>query len=141
MGPERYREIHVLTASPNDLALLLYDRALSLLADAEAAFTDNTPDRFERIANALLRTKDILRELTASLNMERGGEIAQRLAALYDFMLDALSRAVVDHTVEPVREVRQMLGELREALQKAGSSAAFLEGGSVQATAQKGTEA
>ncbi|MBN1676884.1 MAG: flagellar export chaperone FliS [Kiritimatiellae bacterium] len=116
-GTEDYRRTHVMTASPMELILMLYDEAIRSLTTAEKALavTGDDPGRFEAINNALLHAQDVITELSVSLDMERGGEIAVNLQRLYDFMVHHLAEANAKKALQPVKDVREMLNDLREA--------------------------
>ncbi len=111
----RYQELNITTASPMELILMLYDECIRTLDKAERAFDLQEPERIELISNSLLHAQDIITELAVSLDSEKGGEIAQNLHRLYDFMVNHLSQANVSKRVKPVQEVRKMMEELREA--------------------------
>ena len=70
-----YRANAVLTASPGQLVLMLYDGALKAMAIARDAFDrpHDDPRRIETINQQLLRAQAILAELQSGLNMEAGG--------------------------------------------------------------------
>ena len=53
-------------------------------------------------------------ELTSSLNMEEGGEIARNLRRLYDFVLDRLLKANLKNDAVALDEAEKVLQELRE---------------------------
>jgi flagellar protein FliS len=56
----------------------------------------------------------IVGELTSSLNMEAGGEIARNLRRLYDFILDRLLKANLKNDVAALDEAERVLQTLRE---------------------------
>ncbi len=112
---ENYRNTHIMTASPMELIIMLYDEAIKSLAKAEEAFKLEGPVRIQEINNNLLHTQDIITELTASLNFEKGGEIAANLYKLYEFMIHQLSQANIKKQVKPVKEVKALMTELKEA--------------------------
>ncbi len=111
----KYHETQVMTASPMQLIVMMYDECIQTLDRAEAAFGMEEPDRIQNINNNILHAEDIITELAVSLDMEKGGEIAKNLHRLYDFMIFHLSQANIKHELQPIREVRKMMGELREA--------------------------
>ena len=111
----KYQELNITTASPMELILMLYDECLRSLDKAAKAFDQEGPERIETISNNLLHAQDIITELAVSLDMEKGGEIAQNLQRLYDFMVNHLSRANVNKEIRPIQEVRKMMNELRDA--------------------------
>ena len=112
-----YRVNAVLTASPGQLVLMLYDGALKALAIARDAFTRPAEDarRIEVINHQLLKAQAILVELQSGLNLEAGGEFARTMNRLYDYHSRRLIEANLRKQVEPVIEVERLLRELREA--------------------------
>src|SRR5678815_171263 len=82
-----YRANAVLTASPGQLVLMLYDGALKALSLAREAFAQpiDEPKRIECINSQLLKAQAILGELQSGLNMEAGGEFARTMHRLYDY--------------------------------------------------------
>ncbi len=114
---QTYRANAVLTASPGQLVLMLYDGALKSLAIARDAFTRpvEDPRRIEVINTHLLKAQTILAELQGGLNMEAGGEFARTLDRLYDYHNRRLLEANLRKQVEPVIEVERLVRELRDA--------------------------
>ena len=58
--------------------------------------------------------------LKASLDVKAGGALAERLASLYDYMLNRLLAANLRNDVTLVDEVSKLLGELRGAWAQIG---------------------
>lgn len=112
-----YRATAVLTASPGQLVLMLYDGALKALAIARDAFAHSAedPSRIQVINEQLLKAQAIINELQAGLNMEVGGEFARTMHRLYDYHNRRLLEANLRKQVEPVIEVERLVRELREA--------------------------
>ncbi len=112
-----YRANAILTASPGQLVLLLYDGALKALALARQAFAQ-PPDDMHRIGlinEQLLKAQAIIRELQGGLNLEAGGEFARTMHRLYDYHHRRLLEANIRKREEPVVEVERLVRELREA--------------------------
>jgi flagellar protein FliS len=112
-----YRTNAVLTASPGQLVLMLYDGALTALALAREAFDTpaEDPRRIAVINHQLLKAQAIITELQNGLNMEVGGEFARTMHRLYDFHLGRLLDANLRKQLEPVIEVEHLVRELRDA--------------------------
>lgn len=112
-----YRTNAVLTASPGQLVLMLYDGALKSLALARAAFEQPVDDmrRIENINTHLLKAQRIISELQSGLNLEIGGEFARTMHRLYDYHNRRLIEANMRKQVEPVIEVERLVRELRDA--------------------------
>lgn len=111
----KYLETQIMTASPMQLIIMLYDECIQSLEKAEKAFSLPEEDKIESINNNILHAEDIITELAVSLDMEKGGEIAHNLHRLYDFMLEHLSDANVNKKSDNVTEIRKMMQELRDS--------------------------
>ena len=111
-----YRTNAILTASPGQLVLMLYDGALKAMGIAQEALQNlDTPRRIEVINTQLLKAQAILTELQSGLNMEAGGEFARTMHRLYDYHNRRLMEANLRKQVEPVIEVEKLVRELRDA--------------------------
>lgn len=110
-----YQAQAVLTASPGQLILMLYDGALRFLGHARDALEqpENTPRRIEQINTYLVKTQNILAELQASLNLE-AGDHAKNLDRLYDYYIRRLFEANLKKQLAPVVEVERLLRTLRD---------------------------
>ncbi len=107
-----YKQSAVLTASPGQLVVMLYDGARRFLYQAAVAMRE---DDVLMAHGRLRRAEDIVSELLATLDTERGGEIASHLQGLYVFFLGELGRARVERDADRIDWVHAQLGELRES--------------------------
>lgn len=114
---QTYRSNAVLTASPGQLVLMLYDGVLKSLAIARDAFgwSVDDPRRIEAINQQPLKAQKIITELQSGLNHDAGGEVAQTLERLYDYYNRRLFEANLRKQVEPVVEVERLVRDLRNA--------------------------
>jgi flagellar protein FliS len=112
-----YRANAILTASPGQLVLMLYDGALKAIALAREGFKIpvDDPKRIEVINQQLLKAQAILSELQNGLNLDAGGEFAQTMNRLYDYHNRRLLEANIRKQEEPVIEVERLVRELRDA--------------------------
>ena len=108
----RYRETEVLTATPGQLVVLLYDHLLVSLRRARAAMEAGDA---EQQGDQLEKSRNVLTELLVTLDRERGGEVAANLSALYSFLLGELVQVGVRGDVARLDRVTHMIGELRDA--------------------------
>ncbi len=116
-GARAYQTQSILTASPGQLVLLMYDGCLRFMAQARAGFAlpEDNPRRIETIHTALLRAQAILSELRANLDMEAGGDIAANLDRLYDYHLRRLIECNLRKDEAPLIEVEGLVRTLRDA--------------------------
>ncbi len=110
----QYQQTAVATASPVQLVLMVYDECIRRLILAEEAFRIEGPERIEQIGTHLQYAQSAITELSVSLDMEQGGEIAENLARLYEFMTYHLSQANVKKEIQRVREVKALMSDLRD---------------------------
>jgi len=112
-----YRANAVLTASPGQLVLMLYDGALRSLGLARAALerNDDDPRRLEVVNTQLIKAQAIIGELQDTLNHEAGGEFAATMHRLYDYYNRRLLEANLRKQAAPVAEVERLLREVRDA--------------------------
>lgn len=110
-----YRSNAVLTASPGQLVLMLYDGALRALTLARIALERPEDDiaRIQIINQQLLKAQAIISELQGGLNFQVGGEVATTLDRVYAYYNRRLFEANLRKEVAPVIEVEHLLGELR----------------------------
>lgn len=111
-GINEYRRQSVNSATPIQLVVMLYDGALRACEAAAAAMEGGN---LQRQHEQLLRAQKILTELSGSLDMDGGGEIAKNLFGLYAYCLNELVTANIDDDPAPVRRCIRVLSELRGA--------------------------
>lgn len=106
-------ETGVESASPHKLILMLYDGALVALRTASVAMQNkDIPTKGRSISKAI---DIIMNGLKVSLDIKAGGELAERLDALYEYMADRLLHANLHNNQAAMDEVVGLLGSLREA--------------------------
>lgn len=106
-------ETSITEASPHALVLLLFDGATQACKMAKLHMEQKEiAEKGMAISKAI---NIITNGLKASLDMEAGGELADRLAALYDYMVQRLLFANLKNEPAALSEVITLLSELREA--------------------------
>jgi len=108
-APNAYRESAVLTATPEQLVVMLYDGANRFLTQSAIAMRDG---RAGLAGEKLRRAEAIIDELLATLDMSVG-EVAERLQALYLFFKEHLMSARLKQDAGKVDEVAHFMRELR----------------------------
>lgn len=106
-------EVAVETASPHKLILMLFDGAIAAINIAKFELeAGDIPKKGASISKAI----DIVRNgLLVSLDVEAGGELGERLAALYDYMIHRLLFANLNNSIAALDEVAGLLDTLRDA--------------------------
>ncbi|HUU29308.1 MAG TPA: flagellar export chaperone FliS [archaeon] len=111
-GVKDYQSMQIMSSKPEKLILMLYDGALRFI---QLAIKGMEKKDIELSHNNLIKTQNILVELMASLNFDKGGEIAGNLFRIYEFMHYTLVQANVKKEVEPVQRIHGQLKKLRDS--------------------------
>lgn len=100
------------SASPHRIIQMLYAGAIERLIQGKAAMEQgNIAMKCERLSKAL----DIIMSLRDCLSMEDGGDVANNLDSLYDYMIRQVSTANAENQPELIDEVITMLREIKSA--------------------------
>jgi len=106
-------ETGVAAASPHKLIVMLYDGAMvSILSGISNMKAGNIPAKGAAISKAINIIDNGLR---AALDKKVGGEIAQNLDALYEYISARLLKANLSNDPAILEEAHALLSELREA--------------------------
>lgn len=106
-------ETDVLSADPHQLIMLLFDGALAAIAMAKKAMDEND---IAQKGNLISRAIDIIDNgLRASLDFEKGQDLAERLSALYTYMAERLLYANLKNEQSALDEVALLLSEIKSA--------------------------
>ncbi len=106
-------ESGVASADPHKLISMLYQGALLAIANAKSSIArKDIPAKGKAISHAIT----IIDEgLNASLDKKVGGELAQNLSALYEYMGTRLLTANIKNDVAALDEVSRLLTDLKSA--------------------------
>ena len=101
-----YLRTKIMTASPEQLQLMLYDGAIRF---ATAAKEHMTAGRSEECHNLLLRAQKIVLEMISSLRPEVDEELCNKMSSLYNFVYRKLVDANVRKDPECVEDALVVL--------------------------------
>lgn len=113
---KQYQKNHVETASQEKILILLYDGAIQFLNKAKLALEENRP---EDVHNNIVGCENIIMEFMGTLDMEIGGELAENLYRLYEYLYNTLVMANIKKDIDKINEVLKHLMGLRETWLKA----------------------
>ncbi|MDH5762084.1 MAG: flagellar export chaperone FliS [Nitrospinota bacterium] len=108
----RYQANDISTASQGQLILMMYDGALKAVNQSIQCMAQKDIAGQSR---HILKTQDIVNELSLALDMERGGEVSKTLQQLYQFVLNQLIQANITSDKMYLESVIKVLSPLREA--------------------------
>ena len=108
-GIGAYRKTAVTTADPGRLILMCYEGAILQLKIAKTKYREKD---YEGKGKAVTKTMAIIDELTCALDLEKGGEIARNLEAIYNYITRRILQADVTKDFGGIDEVIGLLTEL-----------------------------
>ena len=111
---QTYRNNAILTATKEELTLMLYDGALKFCNQSIRALEDKN---FELAHQLNMRVQDIIQEFQLSLDDQY--EISGSLVLLYDYLLRRTIEGNIQKSIEIMEEVRELLKELRDTWKEA----------------------
>ncbi|CFR08054.1 flagellar export chaperone FliS [Yersinia kristensenii] len=121
-GSQAYAQVGlesgVMSASPHQLIVMLFDGAQSALVRARILMNQkDIPAKGAAISKAI----DIINNgLNAGLDLEKGGEMAENLSALYDYMSRRLLHANLHNDEQAITEVLALLENIADAWRQIG---------------------
>lgn len=112
-------ESATMSASPHQLIVMLFDGAQSSIRAARIHMqAGNVAEKGKAISKAL----DIVNNgLLAALDTDKGGEIAERLGALYDYVVRLLLAANLHNDQESLDQAENLLDDIASAWREIGT--------------------
>lgn len=113
-GYQQYKQNSVLTASPEELTLMLYDGCLKFMRQAKVFIEDKN---IEAAHASITKAQAIIEELDMTLNMDI--PISESLRPLYQFMTEQLIEANIKKETSYIDTIYPMVEELRDTWKEA----------------------
>ena len=107
-----YRQMEILSASPGQLVVIVYDYLLVQLRRIDLAIENGD---VELRCEAIGRANAALTELMGGLDLDRGGQLSTQLRALYSFFLGELIDVGRYNDRKRLAQISTQVGELRSA--------------------------
>jgi flagellar protein FliS len=102
-------------ASPHQLMLMLFDGAIEAMSFTIGAIQN---ENFELRSKQNTRSITIINGMRECLDMETGGELADNLYSLYQYMTKELFRASFKNDVDTIQNIQTMLKDIRGSWEK-----------------------
>lgn len=106
---QAYQQNSVMTASPQELTLMLYNGSLKFMKLAKKAMADNN---FQEKNTNIIKAQNITQELRVTLDPD--AEISKNMEKLYEYMYTRLIEANTKNDVAILEEVEGLMVELRD---------------------------
>lgn len=127
---EQYTNMSVTTVDRGRLLLMLYDGCIRFLKHAKMGLEAKDIMKF---AKYLSKSQAILAELMATLDFEKGGDIARDLDRIYDFCIFHLTEANLEKNPEKIGRVISVIETITSAYRE------IIEGSASKTTAEAGS--
>ena len=101
--------------SPHQLMLMLFDGAIEAMSFTIGAIQN---ENFELRSKQNTRSITIINGMRECLDMETGGELADNLYSLYQYMTKELFRASFKNDVDTIQNIQTMLKDIRGSWEK-----------------------
>jgi flagellar protein FliS len=108
LAAQQYRQNSVLTATPGELTLQLYNGLVKFI---KLAIVHMEKGEIQATNDNLIKSQDILQELLCTLNTNY--PIAKDMAALYEYMMERLIQANVKKDLSILEEVLEYAEQFR----------------------------
>ncbi len=106
---QKYKETSILSASREQILLMLYEGAIKFTKLAlQAAEQKKVAERGQN----LMRAYDIIMELQVSLDHKVGGEIAKQLDQLYTYVLEQYTKANISGDTDAMKNALKVIENL-----------------------------
>jgi flagellar protein FliS len=110
-GKMEYLRTKVLTASPEELHLMLLDGAIRFAEEGKAALQEGD---LEKAHNALVRTQNIMLEISSGLDHQAQPDLCSKLSSLYNFIYRRLVEGNMKRDIPAIDDALRILDHQRE---------------------------
>ncbi len=110
-APDAYLRNAVMTATPEQLQLMLYDGAIRFSSQGADAIEQ---DDYEASFETLSRAQKIVLELRAGIRREVNPELCEQMTQLYHYIYQRLVDGSINRDAETIREAVKLLEYQRE---------------------------
>lgn len=110
---QKYKEESVLSMTPGEMVVKLYDEVIKQLNIAVKAIELKD---YQKVNASLQKSQRIVLYLKETLNFDY--EISNNLASLYDFYLDRIIKSNIKKDKQFILEVIPLISEMRDAFSK-----------------------
>ena len=107
-----YRRNEIATSSQGKLIVMMYEGALKFVTLAIEGIDNQDLSKKGKYIN---KAHDIINELSCALDMKKGGDVAQKLESLYQFILHQLTLANIKSDRKTLESIINVITPLMEA--------------------------
>ena len=125
---QTYRQVEVSTTNRGKIVVMLYSGAITYLNKTRMYMEKKD---YENKSKYLTKALNIIDELNISLDLQKGGEIANNLKSLYLFLDRFLNQANFENSLEKIDRAIQILERLHSAFDEVMKNPEYQEAQSI----------
>ncbi|MGE6368312.1 flagellar export chaperone FliS [Planococcus kocurii] len=111
---QTYQQNSVMTASPQELTLMLYSGSVKFIKLAKRAMNDKN---FQEKNTNIIKAQNIIQELRSTLNTDI--DMSTDLEQMYEYMYSRLLEANTKNDLEALEEVETLMTDMRSTWKQA----------------------
>lgn len=111
---QTYQQNSVMTASPQELTLMLYNGCLKFMKLAKRAMADK---KIEEKNTNIIKAQNIIQELRSTLKADI--EMSAGLEQMYEYMYNRLVEANMKNDITALEEVEELMTDIRNTWKQA----------------------
>lgn len=111
-GYQSYQRNKYETASPHRLIVMLYDGALRFGRQAIECIKNND---IQGKSTNIAKFQDVVYELIACLNLEKGKDIASNLLSIYNYIIELSLKSSLNMNTKPLQEALSIIEEIKSS--------------------------
>jgi flagellar protein FliS len=110
-----YQQMHISGLNQKELIVMLYSGALRFIEQGkELIGKKDVPGTHEKLS----RARNIFIHLLGTLNMEEGGQLAQKLSSLYAYFIEKITMANVTKNIGDLDDIIPLIQDIGSAWEK-----------------------
>ena len=107
-----YQQMHVTSLNQKELIVLLYSGALQFInRGRDLMLKKDIPGTFENLNKA----RNIFIHLLSTLNLEKGGEVAQKLSGLYAYFIEKITVANMTKEIGELDDIVPLFAKIKKS--------------------------
>ncbi|MGE6413339.1 flagellar export chaperone FliS [Planococcus kocurii] len=111
---QTYQQNSVMTASPQELTLMLYSGSVKFIKLAKRAMNDKN---FQEKNTNIIKAQNIIQELRSTLNTDI--DMSTDLEQMYEYMYSRLLEANMKNDLEALEDVEALMTDMRNTWKQA----------------------
>ena len=110
-----YQRVQISGLNQKELIVMLYSGALKFINEGKNLILEKD---INRTHEKLSKARDVFVHLLSTLNMEAGGELAEKLSSLYAYFIEKITMANVTKEIGELDDIIPLIQEIKESWEK-----------------------